>query len=614
MTNPSLTTKEKEENAEFDQYLDILEREHETINVWGNGNISKLSKNKPKKQTRKREYTTFKFSSRFRGVLHESILLNGTPVFIKYEHGQIQVVPNIKEQDRILRPPSIEEYPYEPIEFSSYDELKKFQQIVLKEVDKETLFQKIMEIVSLFVDQDEEIIILISADILWTYFQDLFPTTHYYDISGTGNGIGKSTIGHVFEGIAYRAVRMTDPSAANLYRILGKIEPGQCIIIADEADRIHTDKEMMSILKEGYTILGKVSKINKNTEKQEFFFSYCFKIRIAEDPMRPSFAKGVIDRSFIIKAIKGIPIYDIKEVLHPASRRNEKLEKMHNNLRNLRKVLLMYRLVHFEDSIVDLDVGLNGRDKELCKPLLQFFHDTKSYNKIEKAIKSFLVKKNTRKNNVSIEPVLYDIIKGMIPIYGTTISVKDIWNEIIKNVNGLYNPEKPNEFQSYDYDTIYRSTITKVLEGFGAERKHRNTGNVLIFDKDKLDKIGRMYEDVLNHENEEVRGEGSESSEGNNSNLRDNNIPSISRNDSQSHSMPSLPSPLHLNQVEFPPKCYYCIAGRFSTKNQYEEHIVRCHNGLPGYPGPADMEKHTLEPQGMNWENQKKVRIYFEKR
>jgi hypothetical protein len=65
-------------------------------------------------------------------------------------------------------------------------------------------------------------------------------------------------------------------------------------------------------------ILGKVSKINKNTERQEFFYSYCFKIRIAEDPMRPSFAKGVIDRSFMIRAIKGIPTYDIKEVLHPA--------------------------------------------------------------------------------------------------------------------------------------------------------------------------------------------------------------------------------------------------------------------------------------------------------
>ena len=273
---------------------------------------------------------------------------------------------------------------------------------------KETLdsiYQRIKAVVILYIDQDSEIITLISSDIIWTYFQDLFPTTHYYDISGTGNGIGKSTIGHVFEGVAYRAVRMTDPSAANLYRILGKIEPGQCIIIADEADRIHTDKDMMSILKEGYTILGKVSKINKNTEKQEFFFSYCFKIRIAEEPMRPSNAKGVIDRSFMIRAIKGVPIYDIKEVLHPASSRNEKLEKLHNNIRSLRKLLLIYRLVHFDDPIIDIDTGHNGRDKELCKPLLQLFQNTESYGKIAAAINTFLSKKNSRKNTISIEPV-----------------------------------------------------------------------------------------------------------------------------------------------------------------------------------------------------------------
>lgn len=206
----------------------------------------------------------------------------------------------------------------------------------------------------------------------------------------------------------------------------------------------------------------------------------------------------------MIRAIKGIPAYDIKEVLHPASRRTEKLEKLHNNLRNLRKLLLIYRLVHFEDLIVDSDIGLNGRDKELCKPLLQLFHGTKSYNMIATAIKSFLIKKNTRRNNVSLEPILFSIIKNMIPKYGTTISVKEIWDKIREDVNGVYNPEKPNEYQTFDYDTIYRSTITRILEGFGAERKRKNSGMVLIFDKGKLDKIGRMYPVG----EEEVKGEG----------------------------------------------------------------------------------------------------------
>jgi hypothetical protein len=112
----------------------------------------------------------------------------------------------------------------------------------------DALYKKLKDTVSLYVVQDPDVIILISADILWTYFQDLFPTTHYYDIVGKGNGIGKSTIGYLFEGVAYRGVRMTDPTAANLYRILGKIEPGQCIIITDEADRMDRSPDMLSIL------------------------------------------------------------------------------------------------------------------------------------------------------------------------------------------------------------------------------------------------------------------------------------------------------------------------------------------------------------------------------
>lgn len=554
-------TSATEEDREFDEA--IKDAFIDDLKKYGNGN----GRSKNTKTEQKHEYMTFKYSSRFRGTLHEAILLNGSPAFLKYENGRISVVPKIEEQDRILRPPSIEEYPYEPIEFNSVEEIKKYQDTVLNKVGKEVLFQKIFETVSLYVDQDEEIRILISADILWTYFQDLFPTTHYYDISGTGNGIGKSTIGHVFEGIAYRAVRMTDPSAPNLYRILGKIEPGQCVIIADEADRIHQDKDMLSILKEGYTILGRVSKINKNTEKQEFFFSYCFKIRIAEEPMRPAFAKGVIDRSFVIKAIKGIPKYDIKEVLHPAYRRNERLQKLHTNLNNLRKLLLVNRLVHFDDPIVDVDTGYDGRDKELCKPLLQLFYSIESYDNIAKALKRFLDKKNRRKKNVSIEPVIYGIIMDMVSKYGLTLWVSDIWDEIMNNVGGVYDPKKPNEYQTFDYDTIYKNTITKIVEGFGAEREHRRKGNVMIFDKDKLVKAGRMYE----------FGEGCEGSEGSFDTFQPKStgfhegkvIQNCINSTDKVPIMPSQPSRLHT--------CQFCDVKGYDLSYDSEDALIRHH-------------------------------------
>ena len=80
MTTPPLTDKEKEENGLFDQALNNLELEHETINVWGNADDNRHSKNKLEKQIIKHEYMTFKYSFRFKGTLHEAILLNGKPV------------------------------------------------------------------------------------------------------------------------------------------------------------------------------------------------------------------------------------------------------------------------------------------------------------------------------------------------------------------------------------------------------------------------------------------------------------------------------------------------------------------------------------------------------
>ena len=47
-------------------------------------------------------------------------------------------------------------------------------------------------------------------------------------------------------------------------------------------------------------------------------------------------------------------------------------------LRDFRNMLLIYRLIHFKDDIPDIDIGVVGRDKELIKPTLQLFQNTKS--------------------------------------------------------------------------------------------------------------------------------------------------------------------------------------------------------------------------------------------
>src|ERR671927_368747 len=150
------------------------------------------------------------------------------------------------------------------------------------------------------------------------------------------------------------------PSAANIFRCLGTVEPGQCTIILDEADKIDKSPETMAILKTGYQLNGKVPKINTNTLRQEFFLTYCLKIIIAEKSMSLIEAKGVHDRTFSFTAYPGDSAFDIKETLNPQG--NQECQKRLNELRSLRKLLLVYRLLHFKDTVPNIDTGLKRRN------------------------------------------------------------------------------------------------------------------------------------------------------------------------------------------------------------------------------------------------------------
>ena len=70
----------------------------------------------------------------------------------------------------------------------------------------------------------------------------------------------------------------------------------------------------------------------------------------------------------------------------------------------------------------------------------------------------------------------------------------DIWNKIKTEIPGFYNDNKPNEFQTFDYDTIYRTTTSKMLEGFGAEHDRGHKGRTLVFNPRLLAKTAKQYD------------------------------------------------------------------------------------------------------------------------
>jgi hypothetical protein len=110
---------------------------------------------------------------------------------------------------------------------------------------------------------------------------------------------------------------MTSPTAPNIFRMLGVIEPGQCVLILDEADRIDESVDMMNILKSGNDFTKRVQKTNTNSWKQEYFYTYCLKVIIGEKSPSRLRAKGLLDRMLVFTVYPGNPELDIKEVMNP---------------------------------------------------------------------------------------------------------------------------------------------------------------------------------------------------------------------------------------------------------------------------------------------------------
>lgn len=201
--------------------------------------------------------------------LHEAVIIDGLPYFVKYRHklGIAEVVPKIEENSRILRPPNLEEYPYKPYEFESEYEFSLFMQKAKQIKSLDQLYSKCKSIFSKYIDHDDHVITLLTADSIWTWFQDLLSTTHYSEGVGT-NDVGKSSIGYTFEYAGNKVIKGNDITGANYNRVYGSIEPGQCVIIEDEGDSISEDPDKVRLFKAGYEFNAKIPKLNMNTRDQ----------------------------------------------------------------------------------------------------------------------------------------------------------------------------------------------------------------------------------------------------------------------------------------------------------------------------------------------------------
>ena len=510
-----------EDGKTFSQTIQTIPSNQDTVQVDRDRGHKDMTSKKTTKDNDiepiiKKEVRAYKYSAKGTSSLYEAIIVRGKPHFITWSQikDKFTSKPQIEEATRIIRPPSAEEYPYTPYEFTDEAELNDYFRRA-NDTSLDELYNSIKSsFLQKYVDQDLNIITILSADIIFTYFQDLYAITHYLEGIG-GNDVGKSSIGYVLESIGYRVVRGSSISGANYYRVLGNVEPGQCTIIEDEADNISEDPDKVKILKAGYESKAKIPKTNMNTSKQEtnWYYPYCHKTIFAEKSLSEWKAKGLVDRTWSFKCRPGQVKYSIKDVVSDTVHKNTKLQKLYDQLLDFRKLMLCYRLTHYDNELPELKLSVINRDRELSYPLLQLFYGTKAFEEVKTAIEFFLKQRKRRKAR-SIYAALYLILKDLV--YADHVDNNKpkppkivlpyslIWNTIVSGkIKGTL--VSSQQYETDEYSSLYLSTLSKqISDNFSADLDHREGGSIVTFYPPKFD----TYDSVYNHKDEDGGGEG----------------------------------------------------------------------------------------------------------
>jgi hypothetical protein len=397
-------------------------------------------------------------------------------------------------------------------EFESEDELEAYMQYAKEKETIYTLFRDVRKFYTgdYFVDTEPRNSTLLALYTVTSYFQDKFSTVHYIWNVGD-NGSGKNSIIITYSWLGYRVFYINGASGANIREYLGTIEEGQGTIAEDEMDNIDKDPEKMKTFKTGYASGGCVPKIleaNTKGREQRYYHTYCQKMFASENLPSMKGSRGLLDRSFVIKCIKGFPLKNAKSTKKRT--RTDEVLGLISELQKLRKRLFAYRLVHFDDVVQEIhELSISGRALELVEPALLLFHkykvteqDDKIFNdEILPTLSSFLNERMNRRND-SIEGRLYPIITKLVKEQGETLENDKIFNTLQVEMEGKEISGKSDAFYVEDLGKVVtRNNILKILkEKFKAVSMRRVLEDGTMprahhISRDALERVKAAYED-----------------------------------------------------------------------------------------------------------------------
>jgi hypothetical protein len=486
------------DNQTIEKFMVFLSQEYVKVMEEAGANASK-----EKEDNEKKVYHMQKYSDTT--MLAESVLVGGIPMFIVSERNggtsRITVTDCIDLENKIIKPLKESAYLNRPYSFASSDQINELIETA-KHDTPASLYRKVNAFCNKYIKEDDNHRRLLSADIIFTHFQDILGVTHYLFFVG-GPDSGKSTNLSFIEVLAYRNFMNTDITPANVYRFLGQYEQGQGTLSFDEAKMIAESNALMNIFNSGYTSGKKVARIDvDNNGDQNGYYTYCFKAFAAEELSDSEKARAFNTRCIPLKCTPGLPDLDITEILNPAG--DEDDQKTLVELMDLRNLLFAFRLLHFHDRFPNIkNLSLKNREKQLFKSLLRLFQGTDVSEEISEMV-SYYVSKRREVNKSTLYAFVYRCIRQVIKEQtkephglenANVIESDRIWRYVKSNLDGNETLSRPQSFQSIDFGEISQKYITQILkEVFGATpSKRHGQGRKLVFDLNKLDRFENLY-------------------------------------------------------------------------------------------------------------------------
>jgi len=440
-----------------------------------------------KKQAEAEKHAQIKTKGMVNRYYVESILVDGKPYFLCHDtkSGEITTKTHLFYLDQMIKPLDPSQCGYITYNFT-LDEIK---QISTKKISKDILLDKIKEQICKYIVLNDLDLHLILGDVMLTYEQEQINTIHFLFVVGETES-GKSTIAHFFKWLGYRCLYGEDIPNADIYNFLGTDEEGAGTIAEDEAQEIGVDREKIRTYKNSYSKGALKPRIiqTMNSKKQVYYKTFCFKVFAGE---RLPDDKGFRERLAVVHMIEGSPQSNIKRLT----------KQEREQLLNLRKALLVYKVQNVTVLLPEVDSGLSQRDLELWEDFLRVLSGTKYFD-VAKKVVSYYTKQRHESIWNSIESRIFKLILCVID-RNFEVRFEYFWYYLTNEQDELSGHLEKETFFPHDYaQKITRNFLADLFEGkFHTKRrqkystddgkKHKVT--VYQFDENVIKSLSKKY-------------------------------------------------------------------------------------------------------------------------